>query len=61
MIELEFFNNQIEIKVESLFNVVSYIVVESRLDMVWFVRLFNLFNPHVKLVQLFLNQVFKVI
>jgi hypothetical protein len=50
LIELEFFNDQVEIIHESLFDVLSDIVVESWLDVERLVGLFNLLDPHVKLI-----------
>jgi hypothetical protein len=61
LIELEFFNDQVEIIHESLFDVLSDVVVKSWLDMEWLVGLFNLLDPHVELIQFLLNQVIEVI
>jgi hypothetical protein len=61
LIELELLNNQVEIIEESLFDVLSDIVVQSWLNMEWLVRFFNLLNPHVKRVELFFNQVIEII
>lgn len=61
LIELEFFNDQVEIIHEGLFDVLSDVVVKSWLDMEWLVGLFNLLDPHVELIQFLLNQVIEVI
>ena len=61
LIELEFFNDQVEIIHEGLFDVLSDIVVKSWLDMEWLVGLFNLLDPHVELIQFLLNQIIEVI
>jgi len=61
LIELEFFNDQVEIIHEGLFDVLSDVVVKSWLDMEWLVGLFNLLDPHVELIQFLLDQVIEVI
>ena len=61
LVELEFFNNQVEIEVKGLLNVLSDIIVQSWLNMEWFVRLLNLFDPHVQRVKFFFDQIFEVI
>ena len=61
LIELEFFDDQVEIIHESLLDVLSDIVVKSWLDMERLVGLLNLLDPHVKLVQFLLDQIVEVI
>jgi hypothetical protein len=46
--ESELLDNKIEIIKESLFNVFSDIVIQSWLDMEWFVRFLNFLNPHIE-------------
>ena len=48
--EWELLNNKIEIIKESLFNVFSDIIIESWLNMEWFVRFLNFLNPHIEWV-----------
>jgi len=59
--EWELLNNKIEIIKESLFNVFSDIIIESWLNMEWFVRFLNLFDPHVQRIKFFFNQIIKVV
>jgi len=47
LVELELFDDQVEVEVEGLLNVLSDVIVESWLNMEWFVRFFNLLDPHV--------------
>ena len=47
LIELEFFNNKVEIIQKSLLDIFSDVVVKSRLNMERLVRFFNFLNPHV--------------
>lgn len=61
LVELEFFNNQVEIVHEGLFDVLPDIIVESWLDVEGLVGLFDLLDPHIKLVQFLLNQIIEVI
>jgi len=61
LVELEFFNNQVEIEVKGLLNILSDIIVQSWLNMEWFVRLLDLFDPHVQRIKFFFNQIFEVI
>ena len=61
LVELEFFNDQVEIVEESLFDIFSNVVVQSGLDMVRLVRFLNLLDPHVQRVELFFNQIIKVV
>lgn len=48
LIEVEFFNNQVEIVQESVLHVLLNITVEVWRYIIRFVRLFDLFNPDVK-------------
>ena len=48
LIELELFDDKVEIVQESLFNILSDVVVESWLDMERLVRLLNLLDPHIE-------------
>jgi len=61
LIELELFNDQVEIVQEGLFDVSSDVVVKSWLDVVGFIGLLNFLDPHVKRVKLLFNKVVKVI
>ena len=61
LIEWEIFNYQVEIKLECLFNILSNIVIKSRLNMERLVRFFNLFDPHVQGIQFFFDQILKII
>ena len=61
LIELEFFNDQVEIVHEGLLDILSDIVVESWLDVEWLVGFLNLLDPHIKLVQLLLDQIIEII
>jgi hypothetical protein len=47
LIELELFDDQIEIVKECLLYIFSNVIIESRLDVEWLVRLFNFFYPHI--------------
>lgn len=55
LIELEFFNDKIEIIEEGLLNILSNIIVKRWLDVEWLVGLFNFLDPHVKGVKFFFN------
>jgi len=46
--ERELLNNKIEIIEESLFDIFSDIIVESWLNMEWFIWFFYLLNPHIE-------------
>ena len=61
LIKLKLLYDQIEIIQESLLNVLSDIIIQSRLNMVRFVRFLNLFDPHIEGVEFFLNKVIKVV
>ena len=61
MIELELFNDQVEVVEEGLFNILSDVIVESWLNVEWLVRFLNLLDPHVQRVELFFDQVIKVV
>jgi hypothetical protein len=47
--------------IESLLDILSDIIVQSRIDVVRLIWLFNLFDPHVKWIEFLLDQVIKVI
>ena len=61
LIELEFFNDQVEIIEEGLLYVLSDIIIERWLNVEGFVGLFNLLDPHVQGVELFFNEIIEVI
>jgi hypothetical protein len=61
LVELELFDDQVEVVHESLFDVFPDVVVESGLDMVWFVRLLNLLDPHIQRIQLLFDQIVEVV
>lgn len=61
LIELELFDNQVEIIEESLLNILSDIVVQGRLDVEGFVRFLDFLDPHVQGVQLLLDEVVEII
>jgi len=48
LVELELFDDKVEIVQESLFNILSNIVVKGRLNMERLVRLLDLLDPHVQ-------------
>jgi hypothetical protein len=48
LVELELLDDQVIIVQKGLVDVVFDVVVEVWLDVEWFVRLLNLFNPHVQ-------------
>lgn len=48
LIELELFDDEVEIVQKSLFNILSDVVIESWLDMERLVRLLNLLDPHIE-------------
>ena len=55
LIELELFDDEVEIVQKSLFNILSDVVIESWLDMERLVRLLNLLDPHIERVKFLLN------
>lgn len=61
LIELELLNDQVEIIKESLFNVLSDIVIKRGLNMKRLVGLLNLLDPHVERIKLLLDEIVKVI
>jgi hypothetical protein len=61
LVELELFDNQVEIVQESLFDILSDIIIKSWLNMERLIRLFDLLNPHVKRVKFFVDQILKVV
>ena len=61
MIELELFNDQVEIVEESLLDILSDVVVQSWLDMERLVRFLNLLDPHVKGIKFFFDEVIEVV
>lgn len=61
LVELELFDNKVEIVQESLFDVLSDIIIKSWLNMERLVRLFDLLDPHVKRVKFLFNQIIEVI
>ena len=61
LIELELFNNQVEIIKESLLDVFSDVVIESWLDMEWLVGLLNFLDPHVQGVKLLFDEIIEIV
>lgn len=61
LVELELFDDQVEIIEEGLFDILSDIVVESWLDMERLVGLFDLLDPHIQGVKLLFNEIVEVI
>ena len=59
LVELEFLDHQVEIVKESLLNVSPDVVVKSWLNVIWFVRLLNLLDPHVERVKFFFDKSLK--
>ena len=57
----ELFDDQIVIIKESLIDILLDIIVQVRLDMEWFIRFLDLFDPHIQLVQFLIDQIFKVV
>jgi hypothetical protein len=50
MIEIELFDDQVEIVQEGLLDVLADVIVQRRLDVERSVRLLNLLDPHIQLV-----------
>jgi hypothetical protein len=61
LVELELFDDQVEVVHEGLLHVLPDVPIERGLDVVGFVGLLNLLDPHVERVQLLLNQIFETI
>ena len=61
LVELEFFDDEVEVVAERLLNILSDIIIQRWLNMIWLVRLFDFFDPHVEGVQFLLNKVIKVV
>ena len=61
LVETELLNDQVEVIHESLLHVFSDIVVQNRLYVEGLVRFLNFLDPHVELVQLFLDEVIEVV
>jgi len=61
LIELELFDDKIEIIEECLLYILSNVIIECRLNVEWLVGFFNFLNPHVKRVKFFFNQIIEVI
>jgi hypothetical protein len=61
LVEGELFDDQVEVKEESLLDVLSDVVVKGRLNMEWLVGLLNLLDPHVQRIQFFFDEVVEVV
>lgn len=61
LIENEFLNDKVEVIHEGLLNILSDIVIESRLNVEWLVRFLNLLDPHVERVKFVFDQVIEVV
>ena len=59
--EWELFNHKVKVIQESLFNILSDIVVQSWLNVERLVGLLNLLDPHVQRVKFLLNEVVEVV
>ena len=61
LVKWKLLDHQVEVVQERLLYVLANVVVQSWLDVIGFVRLLNLLDPHVQRVQLFLDKVVEVV
>ena len=61
LVELELFDDQVEIIKESLFDILSNIVVKSWLNMERLVGLLNFLDPHVQRVKFLFDEIIEVV
>lgn len=61
LIEIELFNDQVEVVHECIMHILLNIAVKIRGDIVWFIRPFYLFDPNVEQTQLFIDKTLEVV
>jgi len=61
LVELELFDDQVEIVEEGLLDILSDIIVKRWLNMERLVGLFDLLDPHIQGVKLLFNEIVEVI
>lgn len=61
LVELELFDDQVEIVEEGLLDILSDIIVKRWLNMERLVGLFDLLDPHIQGVKLLFNEIIEVI
>jgi hypothetical protein len=61
LIEVEFFDYQVEVMKECILHILLYLAVKVRRDVVGLIRALNFLDPDVKHAQLFVNKALKVI
>jgi len=61
LIEIELFNDQVEIVQESIMHKLLNITVQIRRYVVWFIRPLYFLDPYIEHAQLFINQALKVV
>jgi hypothetical protein len=61
LVELEFFDHEVEVIQESLLDIFPNVIVQCRLNVVRFVGFLDFLDPHIQRVQLFFDQVVEVV